>query len=240
MPEYLELTASADVAAEATTRTLERLRTAIAQRGRATWVLAGGSSPAAAYRLIAADHADAVDWSRVTVLMGDERLVPLDHADSNWGQLLPLLTADPRVAALDEIAPATGLALDDAAADYARRIVEHAPDGDVRFDMVWLGVGEDGHTLSLFPGQETVWNAPELVTSVRDSPKPPPERITLTLAALDHAGAVIVFATGAAKREALSRARSQGDLPIAVASARADAAGAEVVWLYDADAIGPR
>ncbi|MFD5226753.1 6-phosphogluconolactonase [Microbacterium sp. NPDC058342] len=231
MPQYVELTDSAAVAAAAATRTVDALRRAIAAHGRATWVLAGGSSPAAAYRIIAAEHAGAVDWSRVSVVMGDERMVPHDHADSNWGQLIPLLTADDRVRAIRELAPDTSLAPAAAAAAYTERIVQ---DGEpVHFDVIWLGVGEDGHTLSLFPDQEHIWNAPALVTSVDRSPKPPAERITLTLTALDHAGEVLVFATGAGKRDALDRARAHGDLPIAVASARAEAAGAHVTWLYD-------
>ncbi|QMU95915.1 6-phosphogluconolactonase [Microbacterium esteraromaticum] len=234
MPEYVELTDSAAVADDAAMRTVTALRDAIAERGSATWVLAGGSSPAAAYRIIAAEHSDALDWARVSVLMGDERVVPHDHADSNWGQLSPLLTASPRVGAIHGIAPDTSLDPQSSATEYGRRI--EAQLQPLRFDVVWLGVGEDGHTLSLFPGQEPVWNSPSLVTAVTDSPKPPAERITLTLAALDHAQMVLVFATGAGKRDALSRARAGEDLPIAVASARAEAAGARVAWLYDDDA----
>lgn len=236
MLTYQHLASAEQVAARAANHTIQQLKTAIGEHGSARWVLAGGSSPVVAYREIVSRYSDALDWSKVAIMIGDERLVPWDHADSNWGQLVPILMSNPSISRLTKIAPDTSLEVRAAAADYARRIIDNARPDEVRLDVVWLGVGEDGHTLSLFPAQEPVWHADALVTSVPDSPKPPAERITLTLAALDTARMILVFATGAGKRAAQQRARAERRLPIAVASDRASASGAEVIWLYDPDA----
>src|SRR5688572_18330418 len=87
------------VAASAADDAVRVLSRAIARHGSATWVLAGGTSPLAAYRHLVAHHAESLDWSAVTVVMGDERMVPLDSPDSNWGCVLSLLRQAPGLAA---------------------------------------------------------------------------------------------------------------------------------------------
>ncbi len=226
---------ASDVAAEAAHSAVATLGDAIARHGRAVWVLAGGSSPMAAYRILGTDYVSSVDWSKVTVLIGDERSVPVDHPDSNWGQIAPALFDNPAFTEMEQLRPASELDAEEAARLYAN-VVAALPttaSGAPRLDLVWLGVGEDGHTLSLFPGHPDFRPVEELVIPVYDSPKPPPTRITLTLKALDGAQNTVIFATGAGKRDSLTAALSEGALPIAVVAAHVVANGGSVDWLFD-------
>jgi 6-phosphogluconolactonase len=162
-----------------------------------------------------------VEWGRVSILFGDERCVPPHHPDSNYRMA--------REALLDRVAPATvyrmpaELGPDEAAGLYAYVVAAVAP-----LDLVVLGVGEDGHTASLFPGHPAL-KAAGLAVGIRDSPKPPPQRVTLTLAALSSAKRVIILATGAAKADAVARAK-RNEVPSGmIAGAR---------WLIDRAAAG--
>jgi len=211
--EFTVLDTPEDVAAAAAAEVAELI-----SQGSRTLVLAGGTTPRRCYELLAKLD---VAWGRVTVLFGDERCVPPDHPDSNYRMA--------REALLDQVAPATvhrmpgELGPDEAAAAYAHVVAGLAP-----LDLVILGIGEDGHTASLFPGHE-VLNAKGWVAGVRNSPKPPPERVTLTLGALRGAHRVIVLATGAGKAQAVALAK-RGEVPSGmIAGAR---------WLLDRAAAG--
>ena len=204
-PEDVAVAAAADIAAAL-------------RRGSRTLVLAGGNTPRRCYELLA--RLD-VEWGRVTVLFGDERCVPPDHADSNYRLA--------REALLDKVAPATvhrmagELGPDEGAAEYSRIVEGLAP-----LDVVVLGIGEDGHTASLFPGHSEV-NAKGWAVGVRNSPKPPPERVTLTLEALQGARRVLILATGAGKARAVALAKRQEVPSGMIAGAR---------WLLDRAAAG--
>ncbi len=184
-----------------------------------TLVLAGGSTPRRAYELLADIH--DVAWGRVTVLFGDERCVSPDHADSNYRMA--------REALLDRVSPATvhrmpaELGPDEGAELYSPVVAALAP-----LDLVLLGVGEDGHTASLFPGHPAV-NATGWAIGIRDSPKPPSERVTLTLPVLRGARRVLILATGAGKADAVAKAK-RGEVPSGMI------AGA--LWLIDREAAG--
>lgn len=223
------------VAAVAASDAIARLQTAIAERGQAVWVLAGGSSPMAAYRLIAEQYADQVDWAQVTVLIGDERMVPITDADSNLGTIAEVLFEHPAMRVITALWPSVDAPAEEAALQYeaALRALPADVAGAPIIDLVWLGVGEDGHTLSLFPGHPDFVPTADLVIAVHNSPKPPPTRITLTRAALDGARRVVIFATGAGKKDALAKALATGELPIAQVAQHAARAGAEVTWLFD-------
>ena len=179
---------------------------------------AGGTTPQRCYEVLSGLD---VEWGRVAVLFGDERCVRPDHPDSNYRMA--------KEALLDRVAPATvhrmpgELGPDDGAEAY-RPVVEAASP----LDLVLLGVGEDGHTASLFPGHAAL-QAPGVVIGIRDSPKPPPERVTLTLGVLREARRVIILATGAGKADAVAKAR-RGEVPSGmIAGAR---------WLIDQAAAG--
>jgi len=188
--------------------------------GARTLVLAGGTTPRRCYELLTGFE---VEWGRVTILFGDERCVRPDHPDSNYRMA--------REAMLDRVAPATvhripaELGPDEAAGLYSHVVSAVAP-----LDIVLLGVGEDGHTASLFPGHPAV-SAKGWAIGIRDAPKPPPQRVTLTLSTLRAARRVIILATGAGKADAVAKAK-RGEVPSGmIAGAR---------WLIDREAAGAR
>ena len=194
--EFSVLATAEEVAAAAAKDIADALR-----GGARTLVLTGGTTPQRCYELLAEMD---LEWGRVTVLFGDERCVPPDHPDSNY------LMA--KKALLDRVSPATvhrmpaELGPDEGAAEYEKVVALHSP-----LDFVLLGVGEDGHTASLFPGHQAL-QAHHLVAGVYDSPKPPPERVTLTLPVLRAARRVLILATGAGKADAVAKAK-RGEVP---------------------------
>ena len=213
MSDFTVLDSAEDVAAAAAADVAEALR-----EGARTLVLAGGTTPQRCYEILSQMD---VAWGRVTILFGDERCVPPHHPDSNYRMA--------REALLDRVAPATvyrmpaELGPDEGAELYTRAVEALTP-----LDVVVLGVGEDGHTASLFPGHPAL-NAQGLAVGIHDSPKPPPKRVTLTLTALQSARRVIILATGAGKADAVARAK-RGEVPSGmIAGAR---------WLIDRAAAG--
>lgn len=225
----------------AASKTAETLNKAIKNHGNAVWVLAGGTAPLAAYRILAEQYQDAVDWSKVVVLIGDERCVPFDDVDSNWRHIAHILLDLVPIKVTNKLRPKSYLTAEKAAADYAKVLAElpKTKTGLPRLDLVWLGVGEDGHTLSLFPDHLSLQNTGLLVAPVHNSPKPPPDRITLTLEALQATTCCIVMAAGAGKAEIIAKVR-RGDarLPIVKAVQTIEAANGEVTWLIDSTASG--
>jgi 6-phosphogluconolactonase len=199
------LETDAQVAQAACQQILESAEQAIAERGIFKLVLAGGSTPEKVYRLLA--KADA-DWSKWFIYYGDERCLPADHADRN--SLMATQAFLEKVAIPDSqifTIPAE-LGPEQAAKKYQQIVANAIP-----FDMVLLGMGEDGHTASLFPGHQHQEN--ELAHAVYNSPKPPPERVSISARALGNTRQLIFLITGANKQEAVKNWRSGQDLPVA-------------------------
>ncbi len=236
MPRVLVRPDKTGVAETAASMLADDMVEAIELRGRAVWVAAGGSTPVAAYGILADRYATSVRWAEVTIAMGDERCVPLEDPDSNWGQLAKTLLDRLMEGAPNLLVPRTELSAEAAASDYQSRLAScaHLPSGSPRLDHVWIGLGEDGHTLSLFPGRLAELHASELVVAVHDSPKPPPDRISLTLEALKGAVHCLVLATGAGKREIVKRALAEdASLPVVAAMQAVEGAGGAVTWVLD-------
>lgn len=162
--------------------------------------LAGGSTPRRAYELLAEQEGS---WRHVHLWLGDERCVPHDHPDSNARMVRESLLATERAEPPVLHAVPSPEVPEDAAWLYGLQIRAHMPDG---FDVVLLGMGPDGHTCSLFPGHPVLSVAQALVAPVRGSPKPPPERVTLTLPVVRSARYTLLLAAGEEKRDALARA----------------------------------
>ena len=173
--------------------------------------VAGGGTPKRAYELLAETEGS---WKHVHLWLGDERCVPEDHPESNARMVRESLLAGERPEpAVLHVVPSPEVP-EDAAWLYGLEIREHVP--DAIFDIALLGMGPDGHTCSLFPGHPVLEASQAIVAPVRDSPKPPPERVTLTLPVLRAARHTLLLATGEEKREALARAVA-GDQEIPLA-----------------------
>ena len=223
----IALTAVED--AEAAARACaERVAAAIAdaraERGAAHVALAGGRTPGRAYELLAR-HVE--DWHGVHLWFGDERCVPLDDPESNHALVVQTLLADlPDDPARGLPAVHAVVGTDDpaaAAAAYERELRETIPGDPVpRLDLALLGLGEDGHTASLFPDDPVLEERERLCAAVHGS-KPPFERVTLTLPILRSARAIVVLTAGAGKAWAV-RATLAGPSPRVPASLLADGA----------------
>lgn len=211
---------------------LERLESAQA-RGEVPQVgLTGGTIAEELHRELARRAADSsVDWSRVVFWWGDERFVPADSPDRNAAQaraaLLDHVAVDPgnvhEVPASDQVATA-----EDAADAYAAAMREH---GAGSFEVLMLGIGPDGHCASLFPGHPALEARDTVAVAVHDSPKPPPDRVSLTFEAMERSRAVWFIASGEGKAEAVARALAD-DGSVAETPARG-VRGEETVWWLD-------
>jgi 6-phosphogluconolactonase len=214
---------------------LDRLESAQA-RGEVPQVgLTGGSIADALHRELARRAQDSsVDWSRVVFWWGDERFVPAASPDRNAGQareaLLDHVPVDPanvhEVPASDEVATA-----EESAEAYSALMRER---GAGFFEVLMLGIGPDGHCASLFPGHPGLDARDAIAVAVHDSPKPPPDRVTLTFEAMERCRAVWFLASGEGKAEAVARALAD-EGTVAETPARG-VRGDETVWWLDDDA----
>ena len=181
---------------------------AIARQQRFRVVMAGGRSPAVIYRILR--HAQT-DWSRWHVYFSDERCVARHDPERNSRMVRDSLLDHVPVPQSQIHEIPTELGVDDAAVRYGTLVQAHTP-----FDLVLLGVGEDGHTASLFPGQ--VIDADAWTVAVHSAPKPPPHRVSMGVRALRATADVLVIASGAGKRDAIESWRRGGLLPIRTAT----------------------
>jgi 6-phosphogluconolactonase len=156
-------------------------------------------------------HED-VDWGNVDIWWGDERYVPEDDPERNarqaWDAMLSHLDLSP--GRVHEMPASEGPheSVQDAAEAYAATVRSR---GGGRFDVVMLGVGPDGHVASLFPGSAQLDVDDAIAVPVTDSPKPPPERVSLTLGALNRTAEVWFVVTGTGKAGAVAQALATGD-----------------------------
>jgi len=201
---------------DATALAREAARRVVAGAGRAVEAgamfrvaLSGGRTPLEAYRTLAADpYVASVHWDSVELFWSDERFVPHEHPDSNYGaarqallRALPIREAQVHPIPTDTVsAPVAAIAYQ----DRLRRVFGIEPPGVPRFDLVLLGLGEDGHTASLFPGAAPP-ASPDLLVAATEAPGGGPARVTLTLAALNAAHAVLFLVSGESKAVALER-----------------------------------
>jgi len=173
---------------------------ALAQRDRAQIALAGGTTPEATYRLLGDEH---LPWDRVDVWLGDERWVAADDPASNLGLLKASLLASPLAAGAHLHPVPTGLATPELGAEaYGQEIVQRCVGSPPRLDLVLLGLGEDGHTASLFPGTRATTVTDQWVTVSEGKGL---ARITMTAPLLSAARQVVFLVSGSGKSEALRR-----------------------------------
>ncbi|MGB7921839.1 MAG: 6-phosphogluconolactonase [Pyrinomonadaceae bacterium] len=194
------------VARAAATRFVEIAQAAIAERGRFSVALSGGSTPRRAYELLATDERrDSISWTNVHLFFGDERCVPPDDPQSNYRMAceamisrLPIPSENTHRMRCEEDA--------EAGARLYEQELRSFFDGAAawpRFDLVLLGMGDDGHTASLFPGtpalaQQQAWVVANRVEKLNTF------RLTLTAPAINHAAHILFMVTGAGKAERLA------------------------------------
>lgn len=187
-----------EASVEAARRILAAITEAREARGTAHIALAGGGTPKRAYELLAAE---LDDWSGVEIWFGDERAVGAEDPESNYRMLKETLMAagGPDPANVHRCEGELGA--EAAASAYAELIAERVPEGGVGvpvLDLAFQGLGPDGHTASLFPGNPGL-DAAGICAPIHDSPKPPPDRITMTLGLLRTARGILFMATGETK-----------------------------------------
>lgn len=222
----------------AASRLTDTIGKAVAARGRALVVLTGGGNGIGLLRSLV-DR--PIEWSKVHLFWGDERYVPeddderndkqaraalLDHVDIPSSQVHPMPASDGEF----------GGDLAAAALAYEQLLAANAAPGQPvpSFDVHLLGMGPEGHINSLFPDTPAVLETTRMVVSVDDSPKPPPQRITLTLPAIARSREVWLMVSGAGKADAAAAAIG-GAAPVSVPAA--GAIGQETtLWLLDEDA----
>lgn len=207
MPELITLSDADTVATRAAEIVVATALQAVMERGRFTWVLSGGSTPERLYKLLArSPYREQMPWEETFVFMGDERFVAEDDPAQNF------LMA--RNALLDHVPlpPANRYPIDtylpsaaDAADEYESRLRDFFEGGAITFDLVLLGLGDDGHTASLFPGKPALDETDRAVVASEPGLLPPPvERVTLTFPVLNAARNVLFLITGEKKRAPLA------------------------------------
>lgn len=175
---------------------------AIAENGCFNFVLTGGNSPKELYTMLAMDYREKLDWTKVYFFIGDERNVPPGHESYN-GLMARKSIIDPLNVAADHVFFVdTTQAPEKAAIEYAKEISTHFKGADLSFDLILLGMGDDAHTASLFPGTEVLGNKDVTVASVFVE-KLDTYRITFTAPLINKAKNVAFLVFGEAKAEAI-------------------------------------
>lgn len=213
---------------------VEKAAEAMAERGRFAVALAGGSTPEATYEILARDHAGDVDWPNVHVFFGDERTVPPDHGDSNYRMA--------REALLDRVPFGSvhrmrgELPPDEAAESYEDELREFFGGEPPTLDLVMLGIGEDGHTASLFP-ETPALEVTDRIVVANPVPKLETTRLTLTAPVLNAARQVLFLVAGEGKAEALAEIL-EGDADPRAYPAKLVRPPGGPTWMVDRAAAG--
>ncbi len=231
MTKFLEiLDDKSELVKRALKLSVGRIEEAIAKRGRCSIALAGGSTPKPLYEKLAAQN---LDWNKVYVFWGDERYVPADHPDSNekmareaWLDKCPIPKTNilPIPTGAD---PATD------AASYEQTLKSYFGDQAAEFDLILLGMGDDGHTASLFPNTAALDVGDRLVTVGQKDADP---RITLTIPAINAAHNIIFLVAGANKQNALQKVFHEDCDPKDYPSKFIQPNNGRLWWLLDAEA----
>jgi len=238
-PSICVLPDAGAVAREAADRLAVMSRTAIATHGEFSVALAGGSTPKVMYELLAADpYRSRVEWERVAIYFGDERCVPPEHPESNYAMAREALLSKVPIPPSRVFRMRGEIDPNEAAMEYGQLLKQKFGDGGL--DLVLLGMGDDGHTLSLFPGTAAVDEQEHRVVAnyAEHSTTGKSWRITMTAPFVNRAHAVMVLVNGAKKaqrvQEVLEAERNPRRLPIQLI----DPVNGRMIWLLDVPAAG--
>ncbi|KAI3471250.1 hypothetical protein Pfo_027913 [Paulownia fortunei] len=214
------------------------------ERDSFTVVFSGGSLVKSLRKLVEQPYIDSVDWSKWHVFWVDERVVPKDHPDSNYLLAYNEFLSKVPIPAGNVYAINDALSAEGAADDYEtclKHLVktnildQSQSSGFPKFDLMLMGMGPDGHIASLFPGHPLVQENEKWVSSIKDSPKPPPERISFTLPVINSSANVALVVAGASKATAVYTALSDVSnsevLPVQLVAPEGD-----LTWFLDKEA----
>lgn len=219
----------------------EDAQQAIAERGRFVVALAGGNTPKTTYKYLAAEHGGKIDWTKVYAFMGDERFVAPTDPLSNYGMVRDTLLNDLQIPEEHIFPVPTGKASAIESANAYQATLREFFGTDFappRFDLILLGMGDDGHTASLFPGAATLgiqdlW----VVESPAGTMPPPVDRITFTYAVLNAARHVLFLVSGEKKAAALADIFENDPSPIKRPAAGVRPTDGTLTWLVDEAAM---
>jgi len=216
---------------------IEQATRSIEVRGRFLVALNGGSTPTRLFQLLATEYQNKVEWSKVHIFWGDERCVPPDDPGSSYGQARDALLSHVPIPDSNIHRVNTDLQPAEASKDYSRTLSGFAspPFGFPRFDVVYLGMGEDGHTASLFPGSPVDVIEPTLPVTAQYQDRPA-NRVTLTQLVFNQAHIIVFMATGEKKAVTLAEVLSDRYNPELYPAQRIDPKDGELIWLVDEDA----
>ena len=222
------------LAAAAIDMAFDVVRKAIIERRIASIVLSGGSTPETMYKMMSRDrYRNSIDWSSILIFMGDERFVPYEDARSNFGMVRRTLLNGVEAPSNHVFPILTNVATPEAAAhDYEQLLRQKLPYN--RFDLAFLGLGEDGHTASLFPGKFSLQEKNRWAIATPPGTLPPPvDRITLTYPILNAARNIYFLVTGEKKAAALKSARDPNADFHKIPAAGIRPHDGNLVWLVD-------
>lgn len=210
---------------------------AIAERGRFLVTLNGGGTPARLFQLLGSEYKDKVDWQHVHVFWGDERCVPPQDPGSSYGQARELFLSKVSIPESNIHRVKGELSPVEASKEYSLALKEFAsPLFDFpRFDLVYLGMGEDGHTASLFPGSPVEVAEPVVPVTAHYQDRPA-NRVSLTPVVFNQARTVAFMASGAKKAVTLAEVLSDRYNPELYPAQRINPKEGDLIWLVDDDA----
>ena len=226
----------ADLSRRAAEAAVSTINDAVRTAGTCSIVLSGGSTPRTLYRLLASEFRGEIPWANVQVFWGDERYVPSADPRSNYRMAKEtLLDHVPCPPANIHPMPTHFPSADVAARDYERTLRSHFVKEWPDFDLVFLGIGDDGHTASLFPGSLALAEKTRWVVAAR-APVEPQLRLTLTLPALARAAALFVLVAGATKAEPLQHVLERVGDWVKYPAAGIRLGTGSVIWWADREA----
>ena len=213
---------------------VEQAAGSIAEHDRFLIALNGGNTPTRLFQLLAEEYKDKVNWNKVHVFWGDERCVPPDDPGSSYGQARDALLSHVPIPDSNVHRVNTSLSPVEAAKDYSYTLSSFAsPPLDVpRFDLIYLGMGEDGHTASLFPNS-TVHATETVVPVTAHYQDRPANRVTMTQLVFNQAHKIVFMATGEKKAVTLAEVLSDRYNPAQYPAQRIDPKDGELIWLVD-------
>jgi 6-phosphogluconolactonase len=218
---------------------VKQAQKSIAERGQFLTALNGGNTPTRLFQLLATEYRDQVNWDQVHVFWGDERCVPPDDPGSNYWQAKDVLLSHVPIPELNIHRVKGELKPVDASKEYALTLKKFAlpPLEFPRFDLILLGMGEDGHTASLFPGSPVDVTEATLPVTAHYQDRPA-NRVSLTQLVFNQAQMVAFMATGEKKAATLAEVLSDRYDPELYPAQRIEPKHGNLIWFVDEEAAG--